>query len=240
MTRENANLPVNYAEQLEREAQEIAKRLATPSGDRIRFNSNRGFVTPDGLEGESLDVVIVDFMSSNQFYDGVYDRDNPQPPACFAIGPEPSMLVPSGNSPDKQAETCSSCPNNQFGSALTGKGKACKNTRLLAMVPAAVLDDPDAETPLWVMSVPPTSMKSFDAYAHGLSVKHKTIPIGVVTNITMDEKSTFAAPRFREVRKLTDEEIGLFMARREEASQRLTVEPDVSQYKAPVRSKGRR
>ena len=47
-TRAKANLPVNYQEQLAKEAAEISKRIATPSGDRIRFNSNRSLITPDG------------------------------------------------------------------------------------------------------------------------------------------------------------------------------------------------
>ena len=113
-TRAKANFPVNYQEQLAKEAAEISKRIATPSGDRIRFNSNRSLITPDGGEGEELEVVVVDFVSSNLFYDGPFDRDNPQPPGCFAIGVEPSLLVPSPNSPNKQAETCSACPNNQL------------------------------------------------------------------------------------------------------------------------------
>ena len=178
-TRAKANLPVNYEEQLAKEAAEIAKRISAPTGDRIRFNANRAFITPDGMEGETLEVVIVNFVSSNLFYDGLFDRDNPQPPGCFAIGPEPSLLVPSPNSPNKQAETCSSCPNNQFGSAQNGKGKACKNTRLLALMPASALDNPKEEAPIWILSVPPTSLKAFDSYVHTLSAKHKTVPVGV-------------------------------------------------------------
>ena len=84
-TRAKTNLPVNYEEQLAKEASEIAKRISTPTGDRIRLNANRAFITPDGMEGETLEVVIVNFMSSNLFYDGPYDRDNLQPPGCFAI-----------------------------------------------------------------------------------------------------------------------------------------------------------
>ena len=227
-TRAKANLPVNYQEQLAKEAAEISKRIATPSGDRIRFNSNRSLITPDGNEGEELEVVVVDFVSSNLFYDGPFDRDNPQPPGCFAIGVEPSLLVPSPNSPNKQAETCSACPNNQFGSA--GKGKACKNTRLLAVMPVAMDGD---EPPIWIMSVPPTSMKSFDAYVQTLASKHKTIPIGVVTRITLDQGVQFAAPRFSVVRPLKAEEFETYMPRREEANTRLTAEPDVSQYAPP-------
>lgn len=233
MARQTKNLPVNYEEQLAAEAAAIKSRIAAPSGDRIRFASNRALITPDGIEGDTLEVVIVDFVSSNLFYDGAYDRDNPQPPACFAIGSEPTLLFPSSNSPAKQADTCSACPNNQFGSASNGKGKACKNTRLLAMIPAAALDDPEQEAPIWIMSVPPTSMKAFDTYVHSLSAKHKTVPVGVITEISLDQSVTFAAPRFTVVRPLSGEELGVFMPRREEANERLTVEPDTSGYVAP-------
>lgn len=230
--RPQPNLPINYEEQFAKEASGIAKRIAAPSGDRIRFNSNRSFITPDGMEGETLEVVIVDFMSSNMFYDGQFDRDNPQPPACFAIGEEPSMLIPSSNSPNKQAETCSSCPNNQFGSSPTGRGKACKNTRLLAVMPADALESED-EAPVWIMAIPPTSLKAFDNYVSTLSSRYKTIPLGVVTQITMDSTATFAAPRFSVMRPLQSAEIGTFAQRREEATRRLTTEPDVSGYTPP-------
>lgn len=229
--RAKASVPVNYEAQIAKEASEITRRISAPSGDRIRFNANKAFITPDGMEGDTLEVVIVDFVSTNLFYDGPFDRDNPQPPACFAIGPEPSLLVPSPNSPAKQADTCTACPNNQFGSAPNGKGKACKNTRLLALMP--VLDDPKAEAPIWILSVPPTSLKAFDSYVHGLATKHKTIPVGVVTNITLDPGNSFASPRFDVARPLKGTELGTFMSRREEANQRLTAEPDVSQYTPP-------
>ena len=233
MARAKPNLPVNYEEQLAKEAAEIAKRIAAPTGDRIRFNANRAFITPDGMEGETLEVVIIDFVSSNLFYDGPFDRDNPQPPGCFAIGPEPSLLVPSPNAPNKQAETCSSCPNNQFGSAPNGKGKACKNTRLLALMPASALES-DEEAPIWILSVPPTSLKAYDSYVHSLASKHRTVPIGVVTEISLDPANTFASPRFRVVRPLKPTELGVFMERRDEANGRLTAEPDVSQYVPPA------
>lgn len=226
------NLPVNYAEQLAKEASEIAKRIAAPSGDRVRFKGGSAFITPDGQEGDTLQVVIVDFMSANLFYDGTFDRDNPAPPACFAIGPEPSMLIPSENSPAKQAQTCVACPNNQFGSASNGKGKACKNTRILAIVPATALES-DEEAPIWVLAVPPASLKAFDGYVGKLSSQHRTVPVGVVTEITLDPTTDYASPRFSVIRPLKDNELGVFMARREEASKRLTTEPDVSGYEAP-------
>lgn len=231
-SRAKPNLPVNYAEQLAQEAAVISSRIAAPTGNHIRFNANRGFITPDGMEGDELEVVIVEFMSRNTYYDRDYDKDNPSPPACFAIGPEPSMLMPSPRSPNKQCETCTPCQQNQFGSATVGKGKGCKNTRLLALMPLSALDKDDA--PIWIMAVPPASLKSFDAYVHSLAHKHKTVPIGVVTRIAPDPKSTFAAPRFSVHRPLTTKELGTFMGRREEAADALATEPDVSGYTPSV------
>lgn len=62
-TRAKNTLPVNYAEQLAKEAAEISKRISTPSGDRVRFSSNRAN-HPDGNEGEELEVVVIDFVSA--------------------------------------------------------------------------------------------------------------------------------------------------------------------------------
>ena len=119
--RGKAQLPVNYAAQLAAEAAEISKQIAAPGGDRIRYNGNMGFKTPDGMEGDALEVVIVNFVSTNLYYDSPYDKGNPLPAACFAINAEPKLMVPSKNSPNIQADNCNACPQNQFGSS--GKGK---------------------------------------------------------------------------------------------------------------------
>ena len=223
-TRAKANLPVNYAEQLAKEAAEISKRIATPSGDRIRFNSNRSLITPDGNEGEELEVVVVDFVSSNLFYDGPFDRDNPQPPGCFAIGVEPSLLVPSPNSPNKQAETCSACPNNQFGSA--GKGKACKNTRLLAVLPP----DADEETEIWTLKVSPTGIKAFDGFVAGVNRAFQFPPIGVVITVGFSDAKDFPSLEFTDPQP--NDNVATHFGRQDEAREMLLREPDVSSFGA--------
>ena len=228
--RATASLPIAYDEQLAREAADIAKRIAAPSGDRIRFRSSKGFTTPDGFEGDTLEVVVIDFVSANMFYDRPFVPDDPSAPACFAIGPEPTLLAPSANSPEVQSTSCSVCPNNQFGSAPNGKGKACKNTRLLAVTPFAALDDPEATPPIWIMAVPPTSMKGFDSYVKGLATRFQTVPIGVLTQVTMNPQVDYANPQFTARRRLEAEEIGFFMPLRSEAQERLRTEPDVSTF----------
>lgn len=227
--RPTANVPLDLRAQLAKESESIASKIAAGGGDRLSVSSTL-IKTPDGAEGQELEVVIIDFMSTNFFYDRPYDKDNVFPPACFAIGPEPTLLVPSKNSPAKMADTCSVCPNNVFGSAMNGKGKACKNARLLAVVPA---DAEEGKTPIWTMSVPPASIKFFDSYVSTLAVKNKTIPLGVVTRLYLEEGSDWAAPRFEVVRPLTNEELVVFMGCRDEAKARLTAEPDVSEYEPP-------
>lgn len=229
--RATSTLPINYEEQMANEAAEIAKRIAAPSGDRIRGNSNRGFITPDGMEGEELEVIILDFVSANLFYDRPYNKDAPEVAACFAIGSEPSTLEASDNSPDKQSDSCNICPLNVFGSALTGKGKACKNTRQIAITPA---NDLTADSPVWVFSVSPGALKAYDSYVSSLAGKHKTSPVGVVTKMTMDQNVTYSSPKFEVVRPITPEEFQVAMSLREEARKRLLVEPDVSGYTPPA------
>lgn len=222
--RQTSNLPVNYAEQLANEVSNIQQRIAAPAGDRIRMVNNSHFALPNGQDAETIEGVVVDFVSSNLLFEGAYDKDNPSAPGCFAVGPEPTTLIPTSNSPNKQAETCAVCPNNQFGSA--GKGKACKNTRLLAIKPLDAEDDS-----IYVLSVPPTSIKAFDGYVHTLAGKHRLPPVGVVTKVSLDKNESFAAPRFEVVRPLTNEELGGFMEARTQARERLVSEPDFTQYK---------
>lgn len=230
--RQTSNLPVNYAEQLANEVKSIQSRIATPSGDRIRMKNNSHFVLPDGTEAPELEGVIVDFVSSNLFFDSAFDKDNPSVPACFAVGLEETQLVPTGNSPDKQADTCASCVNNQYGSA--GKGKACKNTILVAF---RGLEE-GSET--HILSVPPTSLKPFKHFVGTLNSKHRLPPVGVLTRISLDKSVDFAAPRFDVIRPLTNEELPLVMEDRDQVRERLSAEPDFSQYKPPARAGGSR
>ena len=51
---------------------------------------------------------------------------------------------------------------NQWESARTGRGKACKEGRKLAILPPPEEGENIAETPIWVMKLSPTALKAFD------------------------------------------------------------------------------
>lgn len=209
--------------QLQAQAAAVTDRIAPPSGVSIRTTQDKQFVLPDGTKTPGpLELVIVDFVSANTYYEGAYDPKNPASPLCFAIGSEPTKLTASDNSPAKQATSCAVCPMNQFGS--NGDGKACKNTRVMAVLP------PDAEpdTPLWLLRTSPTAIKAFDAYVASVARTFNLPPVGVVTEVSFDSSSSYASLRFGNPRP--NENLVDHFARQSEAGALLYAEPDVSKY----------
>lgn len=203
-----------------------AKKTAPAGGNAIRVTQDKHLLLPDGSKTDELQVVIVEFTSRNEFYDGAFDKNNIRPPACFAIGDVPSELVPSANSPEKQADSCAECPMNLFGSA--GNGKACKNTRLLAVLPA----DAEEDTPIWTIKVSPTAIKGFDGYVRNVQRVFGVPPVGVVTTIAFDENAEYAQLKFSD--PVPNENAAVHLARVDEAKEILMTEPDVSTFNAPA------
>jgi hypothetical protein len=214
---------VSIQEQLKAQVAAQANKIAPPSGINIRVTQDKKFQLPDGSKVDGpLDLVIVDFVSRNTFYEGAYDPNNISPPACFAIHPEPKQMAPSDNSPVKQADDCASCPMNQFGSA--GKGKACKNSRVLAVLPP----DADADTPMWLLQVSPTALKGFDGYVGSVARTFQMPPIAVVTSVDFNPNETYASLTFGDPRP--NENLAVHFARQAEAKELLMTEPDVSGF----------
>lgn len=217
---------VSIQEQLKAQAEAMSSKINPSTGNVIRTDKNK-FVLPDGTTAETLEVVIVDFVSKNTYYEGAYDKDAIVPPNCFAIHPDTKGMVPSANSPDKQCDDCTSCPLNQWGSS--GKGKACKNSRALAVLPP----DADADSPLWILNVPPTGIKGFDGYIGSVLRTFQMPPVAVVTTVSLDPNETYPLPVFSDPQP--NDNLATHFSRQAEAREALAVEPDVSSFgQAPV------
>lgn len=217
----------------EQELESLRSRLAAPSGDKVKFD-NKTFKLPDGSTASEIDVVIVDFVYFNSYYESAYDSKNIVPPACFAIHPEPKQMAPSANSPEAQHETCSGCWANEFGSAKVGAGKACGNRVHIAVLPR----DAKSETPFWILDISPTAIKGFSSYINSVLNVFKRPPYGVVTKVSFDQNSKYDVAVFSDPILLDGddpEDVALFniiRERRDEARQRLLTEPDVSAFKS--------
>ena len=226
---------VSIQEQLKAQAAEMADRTAPASGNSIRVTQDKKFLLPDGTKVEGpLELVVVDFVSKNAFYEGAYDPKAIAPPACFAIGSNPLALVPSAKSPLPQSTDCAGCPNNQFGSS--GDGKACKNSRAMAVLPP----DGDADTPLWLLATSPTANKGFDGFVTSVARIFQVPPVGVIVDVDFDPNVTYAKLVFSNPRP--NPNLAEHFARQEEARTMLAVEPDVSTFvkAAPARGTAKR
>ncbi len=209
----------------EEAAAALRARLMAPSGDTIRIK-NKKFNLPNGDQLDFLDVVIVDFVYFNGYYEGAYDENNIVPPNCFSIHPEPTGAIPSENSSDKQNDNCNTCWANQFKSA--GKGKACGNNILVALLPT----DATAETPFTLLRVSPTALKGFGGYLTSLARVGK-MPYDVVSHIECDPSVSYPRMMFDFDADLEDSDfVAMVESRLGEARERLMTEPDMTAFQA--------
>ncbi len=217
----------------EDEVAALAKRLQMNTGDRIKINLSKFFEFPDGSTETEIEGIVLDFVAHNRYYTSSYNPNSIVPPECFALGLEPTGLIASDNSPEKQCASCAACWANQFGSAQggKGKGKACSNTRILALVippKDMAVDDDLSELPIYTLSVSPTALKAFDGYVGKVAAHFKKPVRTVFTHIGFDPGSDYPSLRFAATAPAGRELEVYANSRLEEARQRLMVEPDVS------------
>lgn len=191
-----ANLPVSIQEQMKRELQEQNKHLGALPTNKIGLKGKE-FTLPDGQKSPGpLECIILDFVWFMVHYKGVYNANNPQQPDCFAVGrdkPESGILLPHESVAKPYAKDCGSCPKNQWKSAPTGKGKACKNQRRLIVVPPNF----DENTEPMTMYVSPQGLKNFDSYVSQLRSVHGLLPAQVITEISFDKDQSYPLLKFR-------------------------------------------
>lgn len=220
-----SNSVVSIKEALAKQAAELGDKTLPASGNTIRLDGKE-FTFPDGTKSPGpVELVIVEFVTKHAFYPGKYDKNNIVPPTCAAVGTDPRNLAPFANSPEPQSPDCQQCPNNVFGS--DGDGKACKNSRALAVMPP----DADEDTPIWLLNVSPTAIKGFDGYVNAVARAWSTVPVGVVTTVSFDENQTYPKLVFSDPKP--NENVGVHFARQAEARELLMAEPDFTRVEAP-------
>lgn len=230
IARAQLNLPVDINAEMAAEIAALRNRVSAPSGNRITVTQAKTFKLPNGLEiDHEIEAVVVDFAAANYYYTENFDRNHVTPPVCFSLGLEPAGMTPSEKAPDPQAGSCAGCWANQFGSS--GKGKACQNTRLLAVLPV----DATAETPLWILKVSPTAIRAFDGHVSSVARKHGLPVRAVITKLSFSEDQ-YASLRFSEVALAPQDLLLEAHSRKTEAINLLLTEPEVSSVSggAPV------
>lgn len=220
--------------QLAIEAEDISNVEPSYGGTNISTAGKR-FVVNDTQLPDPLRVIIVAHAFTNTWYDAAWDPNDPSPPACFALADVPMDMAPNEKSPNVQAPACDECELNEFGSAPTGKGKACQNGRRLIVMMA----DDNADNPqLATLHVSSTGIKAYGQYVRGLAKIHKRPPHGVVTEFTFNEGFDFPSLVATLVSPINDTKLMTqVLGKREEALELAVQAYDVSNYEPPKRGK---
>lgn len=143
-----------------------------------------------------IDVVIVKANPalSKVFYAGGYEEGSNERPTCYSH----DGRAPAADAPEPQAKACLACPHNAWGSRITdngSKGKACSDSRRLAIVPVGELDR------LMLLRVPAGSLKDLAAYA-GMLKRRRAPYQAVVTRIGFDHEAAHPQMTFKAIRWL--------------------------------------
>lgn len=170
--------------ELEALAKEERAREA-PKGGTIQLKAGIIKYNNEPVKDNKLQCVVMGSAYENRWYEHGYDPDNPQPPECFALSVDGMDMLPSPNSSKPQAANCKSCPHNKWHSAEKGRGKACKNNRRLALIPASALvsDEEVLGAEVAIMRVSVTSVKFWTKYVDKVYAMHRRPVFGVATTI---------------------------------------------------------
>jgi len=193
-----------WDEKLAQQAAAAAEQEASTGGGQF-FSLRGGKLSLDEapIPNNEIACIIVDSILENTHYEDEFNADDVQSPSCFAFGRSEGEMSPHEDAPAPVDESCAECPNNKFGSADRGRGKACRNRRRLALIPCGTLkrdgsfDAFDAEElksqTVAYLGLPPTSINSFGAYVKKLASVIKRPPHAVFTKISLvdDSKTMF-------------------------------------------------
>ena len=233
--RAQVQLPAEVQEQMAADIAAFQNRMSAPTGNRIAVTQDKKFRNAAGDKFDTMSGVIVDFVAKKAFYEGKYDKDNIVPPNCFAMGFVPhDALECSENSPDAQhTDGCKTCPKNAFGSADNGKGKACKDSYILALLP------PDAEegASLVTLELSATAIKPFEKYVRDLARDFGKAPYCFVTKFYFDDASDYPSVRCGSPQMADGNLIALAYSMCEDATKLLSVEPNVADFEEKVAAK---
>lgn len=194
-----------------------------------------GMLSIDGapVPGNKIAVVILDTIMENIFYAGKYDPDNMTGPECYAFGRSEAECVPHEKvfeAGTAVADSCEECPNFQWGSADQGKGKACRTTRRLALIPAGTFDKHGEEVELFdkvadfkdsdivYLKLPVTSVKGYSSMVKQAMASLKRPPYALYTEISVvpDANTQFKVV-FKVLDQIPNDLLEVVVARHEEA-----------------------
>lgn len=170
-------------------AQQIARQNETAqglrsSGSYIGFKNAQLKVDGISIPANELNVRVLAALSERAWYSKDFDADVVQVPDCYAL----DDTVPHEQSANPQADNCGDCPHNKWGSATRGKGKACRESARVIVVPANV---PLASAQMYTAKVPVTSLSTVTSFTSRCGQAQKLMGEFVTKLSVVEDRKTF-------------------------------------------------
>jgi len=210
----NGNLPAHLRGQID-ETTKALMGTGGGSGAPVKRISIKGSVFRMVVDGKevakneerSMNVIIVGAAQYNSrtFYEGVFQEGQTVgAPACFSD----NGITPNSRSTAPQSATCKDCPQNVDGSHSSGRGRACRFSRRLA-----VLLENDQKGDVFQLTLPAQSIfgkpvdgkMPLEAYVRLLGTNGVSVT-SVVTEMRFDTSSATPKLTFKAVRYLEADE----------------------------------
>ncbi len=140
-------------------------RVPNPAGGGTIFEVPQGGET---VAVKELNGIVLAYQLTRRFY--ATKGASGTPPDCYSVDCVTGRGNPGGS--------CAACPLSEWESAQQGKGQACKQYGVAALLL------PGMGLP-FIVTVPPTSLKAMDQYRVGILASTMGPLSGVVTSITL-------------------------------------------------------
>lgn len=186
-----------FEDQLAAMAMENVKAEQSTLGTAF-LSTKSGVLTYRGnpVANNKLQCVIIAGPIERLYYDSRYDATKATPPKCFAIAVSATGMGPVASVEAPENATCEGCPKNEWGSSTSGgKGKACRETRRLLVIPADSIGSAAAVEAAEVAALRPpvTSLRNYATYIQTIAATLRRPTLGVITEIAVvpDAKTQF-------------------------------------------------
>lgn len=193
-------------------AKQVQKvQVDADSGDKkyISLKGGRMTLGDKPIPNDELECIVLANGVERAWFARPYSPDDKNPPDCYSLDGH----KPADNVPAPPSSQCAGCPMAEFGTALQGKGPACKTKLRLCVAPAPTDLKPEHlgdGTELATMKVSPTSVVNFsgkEGYEQELA-KDGQAPWSVVTKIMVrPHPKKLNEVTFKKVRNLEKEEL---------------------------------
>ena len=214
---------------------QVAKTEDYDGIPHISLRHGRMSLNDKPIPNDEIECIVLDSRIERTWYDRPFDPEDKEPPNCFALGSKASDLAPDEAVPNPPSDKCKGCAWAEFGTALQGKGPACKTRLRLLVTPFGAKTTPETlkDPDLAIIKVSPTSVANYNGlggrgkepgYERKLALDGK-VPWSVVTKVKVaphDKKMHEVT--FDLVKPITDQKImsathALFMENKDELSQ---------------------